>query len=86
MAVDFLPVHPPPYHLNLFFQSIFIVHFFWRDKLFLHSTNFALVFPKVSISLYPFHQEVLKNTAQRFFSLIRSKGVTVVSQLVGYKI
>lgn len=81
MAVEFLPVHLPPCHLNLFFQSIFVDHFFWQDILF-----FALVFPEVSISLYQFHEQVLKNAAQNFFSLIRSKGVTVVSQLVGYKI
>lgn len=72
--------------LICFFKASLLFIFFGEINCFLHSTNFALIFPKVSISLYPFHQEVLKNTAQRFFSLIRSKGVTVVSQLVGYKI
>lgn len=72
--------------LTCFFKASLLIIFCGEIYCFLHSTNFALVFPEVSISLYQFHEEVLKNAAQNFFSLIRSKGVTVVSQLVGYKI
>ena len=69
MAVDFLPVHPPPYHLNLFFQSIFIVHFFWRDKLFFAFNQLCISLSKsinfiVSVS----SGSIKKHRAKIFFT------------------
>lgn len=67
MAVEFLPVHLPPFHLNLFFQSIFVDHFLWRDILFFAFNQLCISLSRSIYFIVSVSRGSIKKRGAKFF-------------------